>query len=197
MNYPTGGRPTPCALARKLSIAFSAVVLSAALTACGGGGADSPAAAAPSPVVIPSPGGGTVADSGGGNLSAGDSGASTGGSASTGGGTSTGDDSPAPGANDAPAGGGDVTVAAVPGTTTLSWTPPTTNEDGTPLVLTGYRIYWGQQKGYYTSSVTVQNPGLTRYVIEQLEPATWYFVATALSDRGESEFSNEIAMRIL
>ena len=88
-------------------------------------------------------------------------------------------------------------VASVPGMTTLSWTPPTMNADGTPLNLTGYRIYWGQQKGYYTSSVTLDNPGLARYVVEQLEPATWYFVATALSPRGESEFSNEIAMRVL
>jgi hypothetical protein len=44
--------------------------------------------------------------------------------------------------------------------------------------------------------VTLSNPGLTRYVVEQLAPATWYFVATALSDKGESQFSNVIAMQV-
>jgi hypothetical protein len=87
-------------------------------------------------------------------------------------------------------------VASAKGATTLSWTPPTMNEDGTPLKLTGYRIYWGLAADNLTSSVTLDNPGLTRYVIEQLKPATWYFVATALSSDGESEPSNVIAMQV-
>ena len=87
-------------------------------------------------------------------------------------------------------------TASAKGTTTLSWTPPTMNEDGTPLKLTGYRIYWGLQKDNLTNSVTLDNPGLTRYVVEQLTPATWYFVATALSSDGESEPSNVIAMQV-
>ena len=50
---------------------------------------------------------------------------------------------------------------------------------------------------HYPHSVTVDNPGLTRYVIEQLDPATWYFVATALSADGESPPSNVVAMEVL
>jgi hypothetical protein len=99
-----------------------------------------------------------------------------------------------------PASSGDkaplVATASAKGATTLSWTPPTMNEDGTPLKLTGYRIYWGLAADNLTSSVTLDNPGLTRYVIEQLKPATWYFVATALSSDGESEPSNVIAMQV-
>jgi hypothetical protein len=87
-------------------------------------------------------------------------------------------------------------VAAAKGATTLSWTPPTMNDDGTPLKLTGYRIYWGLTEGHYPHSVTLTNPGLTRYVVEQLTPAKWYFVATALSVDGESPPSNVIAMQI-
>ena len=86
-------------------------------------------------------------------------------------------------------------TASAKGTTTLSWTPPTMNEDGTPLKLTGYRIYWGLQADNLTQSVTLE-PGLTRYVVEQLKPATYYFVATALSKDGESAPSNVIAMQI-
>ena len=87
-------------------------------------------------------------------------------------------------------------VAAAKGATTLSWTPPTLNDDGTPLQLTGYRIYWGLTEGHYPHSVTLTNPGLTRYVVEQLAPAKWYFVATAVSAAGESPPSNVIAMQV-
>jgi hypothetical protein len=89
-----------------------------------------------------------------------------------------------------------VGVASAKGATTLSWQPPTMNDDGSPLKLKGYRIYWGQNKDNLSQSVTLDNPGLTRYVVEQLTPATWYFVATALSADGESEPSNVIAMKV-
>ncbi len=96
-----------------------------------------------------------------------------------------------------PAGGLVATSTAASGSTTLSWTPPTRNEDGTPLTLTGYKIYWGLTEGHYPHSVTVQNPGLSRYVVEQLTPATWYFVATALSADGESSPSNVVRLQVL
>ena len=70
------------------------------------------------------------------------------------------------------------------------------NDDGTALKLTGYRIYWGLTADNLTNSITLDNPGLTRYVVEQLQPATYYFVATALSQDGESDPSNVIAMQV-
>lgn len=87
-------------------------------------------------------------------------------------------------------------VASAKGATTLSWNPPTANDDGSSLKLTGYRIYWGLTADNLTSSVTLDNPGLTRYVVEQLKPATYYFVATAMSKDGESAPSNVIAMKV-
>jgi len=104
---------------------------------------------------------------------------------------------PSNGSTSSAGSGGLAAVASAKGSTTLSWQPPTHNDDGTPLKLTGYRIYWGLTKGYYPNSVTLDNPGLTRYVVEQLAPATYYFVATALSSDGESEPSNVIAMTVL
>ena len=170
-------RETGRALPRKGKLAIAAALMSVLLTACGGGGdGDSSSAAAPtssggsaSPVGSASPGG---------NASSGQS-ASPGGSAS-------------PGES-----GGLAAVASAKGSTTLTWQPPTLNDDGTPLKLTGYRVYWGLTEGYYPNSVTLDNPGLTRHVIEQLTPATYYFVATALSKDGESEPSNVIAMKVL
>ena len=86
-----------------------------------------------------------------------------------------------------------ITVLAVAsGSATLSWTPPTTNTDGSPLTnLAGYRVYWGPAAGSYTSSVTLNNPGLTSYVVENLAPGTYYFVVSARNSSGvESAMSN-------
>ena len=76
--------------------------------------------------------------------------------------------------------------------TTLSWTPPTENEDGTPLIdLDGYRIYWGPTQGNYPNSVTIDNEGLSSYVVENLVPGTYVFVATSFNAAGvESVYSN-------
>ena len=76
--------------------------------------------------------------------------------------------------------------------TTLSWTAPTENEDGTALIdLDGYKIYWGTTPGNYPNSVTINNEGLTTYVVDNLVPGTYEFVATSFNASGvESVYSN-------
>lgn len=154
-------------------LVFAAVLMSALLSACGGDSDPAPVASA-----APSPSGSASAPTGG----APTGGAPTGGASGPGSSSSSEDLTATP--------------SASAGSTTLSWTPPTRNEDGTPLTLTGYKIYWGQTEGNYPHSVEVANPGLSRYVVEQLAPATWYFVATALSADGESEPSNVVRMQV-
>ena len=86
-----------------------------------------------------------------------------------------------------------ITVQATAlGSATLSWTPPTTYTNGSPLNdLEGYKVYWGTSPGDYPSSVTLDNPGLTSYVVENLVPGTYFFVMTALNAPGaESQHSN-------
>ncbi|HZL96238.1 MAG TPA: putative Ig domain-containing protein, partial [Vicinamibacterales bacterium] len=75
-----------------------------------------------------------------------------------------------------------LTVQAVAmGSATLRWTAPTQNSDGSPLTdLAGYKIYWGPAQNNYPNSVTLDNPGLTTYVVENLVPGTYFFSATAL-----------------
>ncbi len=93
-----------------------------------------------------------------------------------------------------------VTVQAVAtGSATLSWTPPTTNSDGSPLTdLAGYKIYWGPTAGTYPNSATLTNPGLTSYVVGNLVPGTYFFVATAVNSVGaESVFSAPASKTIL
>ena len=76
--------------------------------------------------------------------------------------------------------------------TTLSWTAPSENEDGTQLMdLAGYKLYWGTNPGVYTNSVVIENPGITTYVVDNLVPGTYEFVATAFNSAGvESVYSN-------
>jgi hypothetical protein len=89
--------------------------------------------------------------------------------------------------------------AIATGSATLSWTPPTTNSDGSPLTnLAGYRIYWGPTAGNYPNSATLTNPGLTSYVVGSLVPGTYFFVATAVNSAGaESAFSAPASKTIL
>jgi hypothetical protein len=89
-------------------------------------------------------------------------------------------------------------VATATGSATLMWTPPTRNSDGSTLTnLAGYKIYWGRTPGSYTNWVTVNNPGLATYVIDQLTSGTWYFAVSAMAASGrESAKSNEANKRI-
>ena len=75
---------------------------------------------------------------------------------------------------------------------TLDWTPPTENEDGTVLTdLAGYKIYYGVTAGTYPNSIRIDNPGLSTYVVDNLTPRAYYFVATSINAMGvESQYSN-------
>jgi hypothetical protein len=78
------------------------------------------------------------------------------------------------------------------GSATLSWTPPTRNSDGSTLTnLAGYRILYGNSPGALTRTVQVANPGVSRYVVENLAAGTWYFAVRAYTTSGaESSTSN-------
>jgi len=92
-----------------------------------------------------------------------------------------------------------ITVNAISlGSVTLSWKPPTENEDGTALIdLAGYKIYWGASSGNYPNSVTINNAGLSSYVIENLAPGFYEFVATSFNAAGvESVYSN-VAVKVV
>ena len=90
-------------------------------------------------------------------------------------------------------------VGTATGSATLSWSPPTQNTDGSAVTnLAGYRVYWGTSQGSYPNSVTLSNPGLASYVIDQLTPARWYFVVTAYTSNGvESNASNVASKQVL
>jgi Putative Ig domain len=93
-----------------------------------------------------------------------------------------------------------ITVTQVAnGTATISWIPPTQNTDGSPLTdLGGYRIYYGTSSTNLAQMVELDNPGLTRYVVQNLSPATWHFAMRSLrTDGTEGEASNTVSKTIL
>ncbi len=72
------------------------------------------------------------------------------------------------------------------GSATLGWNPPTTREDGTPLTnLAGFRLRYGNSAGNYPNTITIDNPGVTTYVVENLASGTWYFVVAAFDSAGD------------
>ena len=77
------------------------------------------------------------------------------------------------------------------GAVTLNWTAPTQNEDGTTLTdLAGYKIYWGTTPGDYPNSVTINDKNTTTYVVDNLSPGTYEFVATSFNTSDvESSYS--------
>jgi len=85
------------------------------------------------------------------------------------------------------------------GSVTLEWAPPQTNTDGSYISdLAGYVIYYGTDAGNYDKTIRIDNVGLTRYVVDNLVPATYFIVATAFNNSGvESGFSNEVARSVV
>ncbi len=78
------------------------------------------------------------------------------------------------------------------GSATLSWSPPTSNVDGTPLTnLAGYRVKYGKSASDLSVSLSIPGPNVTSAVIENLSAGTWYFAVSAYTTTNiESDLSN-------
>jgi len=84
------------------------------------------------------------------------------------------------------------------GSATLSWSSPTARTDGSALTnLAGYRIYYGTSSGSLSKSITIDNPGVTTYVVENLSSGTYFFAMTAFDAQGvESSRTNPVSKTI-
>jgi len=80
------------------------------------------------------------------------------------------------------------------GTALVSWTPPTQNTDNSTLTdLAGFKIHYGTFPGEYEETITINNTGLTSYLIEDLGASDWFFAMTAFNSSGiESAYSEEM-----
>jgi len=83
--------------------------------------------------------------------------------------------------------------AAALGSATLTWVAPTERVDNTPLTdLAGFKIHYGQTSGNYSNQITINNPGISTYVVQNLPSGIWYFAVTAHDSAGQtSDFSNQ------
>ena len=80
-----------------------------------------------------------------------------------------------------------ITVTPVSnGTATLTWDAPTQRTDNTVLTdLAGYEIHFGQSPRSYSNRITVKNPGITTYMVDNLSSGTWYFAVSAFDSSGQ------------
>jgi hypothetical protein len=71
------------------------------------------------------------------------------------------------------------------GSASLSWNIPTQNTDGTPLRdLARFRIDWTRTNNGAKGSVTINNPSVSSYVVENLAAGTYEFTVVAINDDG-------------
>lgn len=85
-----------------------------------------------------------------------------------------------------------ITVSqSVNGSATLSWTPPTSNTDGTTLSnLAGYRVVYGRTSTSLDQVVQISNASVSTYTVSGLSSGTWYFAVKAYNAAGaESDLS--------
>jgi hypothetical protein len=84
------------------------------------------------------------------------------------------------------------------GNVTLSWQAPTQNADGTALVdLKGYKVHYGSTSKSYSDTIQLSNPGLTTFVVDNLNAGKYYFAVTAYNSAGqESSLSSEVATQV-
>lgn len=80
----------------------------------------------------------------------------------------------------------------------LQWVIPTENMDGAPSNPTGYLIAYGTSANVLHHSVYVANPGLDRYVFDDLDAGTYYFAVRVLAADGSlSALSNVVSASVL
>jgi Fibronectin type III domain len=74
---------------------------------------------------------------------------------------------------------------AATGTLTVTWSAPTKNTDGTPVTnIVGYSLLYGTASKTYTTSISIDDPAATRYVVTGLRPGTYYFAVSAINSYG-------------
>ena len=80
-------------------------------------------------------------------------------------------------------------------TASVNYTPPSQKANGDPLSLseiTGYRVYYGEQSGEYTSTVNLNASGEPDLDISIPTSGTYFVVVTTLANGLESSYSEEV-----
>lgn len=71
------------------------------------------------------------------------------------------------------------------GSATLSWQAPSENEDGTALTdLAGYVVRYSKNPGNLDQTMSINSPGATSVVIDNLIEGTWFFTLSSVNSSG-------------
>jgi hypothetical protein len=90
------------------------------------------------------------------------------------------------------------TAPPATGSASLSWTEPSENTDGTPIVgLAGYHIYYGTSQGAMTTTITVASATETSYVVTGLAPGTYFFAVVAYNSTGADSPQSNVASKTI
>jgi Putative Ig domain len=84
------------------------------------------------------------------------------------------------------------------GSVTLSWTPPTQNDDGSALTdLTGYEVRYGTNQANLDRSVQVTNPSVNTFVVDSLTAGTWFFAVRSINSSGNGSVMSNVASKTI
>jgi hypothetical protein len=84
------------------------------------------------------------------------------------------------------------------GSTTVHWTPPTTNTDGTRLTnLAAYRVFYGTSTSALTQVNEITDTSATAATISSLTPATWYFKVRAVNSSQVESSDSNVTSRVI
>jgi hypothetical protein len=87
-------------------------------------------------------------------------------------------------------------LQAATGSVTVSWTPPTTNTDGSALEdLASYRVIYGRAADTLDQSAPVNNPGLSSFTVDNLTQGTWYVAVVAINSTGQESSVSNVATK--
>jgi hypothetical protein len=89
-------------------------------------------------------------------------------------------------------------AAANTDSATLSWTAPTENTDGTPVVnLAGYHVHYGTSPDDLTQTITVAGAASTTCIISGLSEGTYYFAVVAYTETGTKSGESNVASQTI
>lgn len=84
------------------------------------------------------------------------------------------------------------------GATTINWTAPTTNTDGTSLTnLASFKIRYGTSATSLTYTRTVSDPAARSVQIGSLGAGTWYFAVRAVNSSGVESANSNVASKVI
>jgi Fibronectin type III domain len=84
------------------------------------------------------------------------------------------------------------------GSTTLSWTAPTENTDGSPVTdLAGYYVHYGTSPDELTNTITVADATSTTCIISGLTEGTYYFAVVAYTAAGTKSGESNVASQTI